>query len=133
MFQRGTYAEVLSNADELVYSRVLGDTLAIVAFNGSDTDTKDVPAEQVSIPSDKVVQLALLTPGAELRRGTAGGLTFHLPPRGIVVVTTASSLAFPTTGVAPLLEGAAFVFAGILLGALIPISGVLRMRFTRRS
>ncbi|TMD60686.1 MAG: alpha-amlyase [Chloroflexi bacterium] len=133
VFQRGTYAEVLSNADELVYSRVLGDTLAIVAFNGSDTDTKDVPAEQVSIPSDKVVQLALLTPGAELRRGTAGGLTFHLPPRGIVVVTTASSLAFPTTGVAPLLEGAAFVFAGILLGALIPISGVLRMRFTRRS
>ena len=130
VLRRGSFKELTSSADELVFERLLGSDTAVVALNGSDADAIDVKIDRADVTPGLTLRPALGGPGSSVTFAPDGSLTIHLPPRGIGV-WLATPAAPPAS--APLAPGVLFVLAGIALGALIPITGLLRMRLTRQA
>lgn len=122
VLRRGEFRELQSGDTELVYARVLGGDLAIVAFNGSDDKPMDVRLEARELPSRPPLQGALDAVETSASFDPDGALLIHLPPRAVQVWLPAPPPA--ATPSAPLALG---VLAGLIaIGGAIAIVLIVR-------
>lgn len=133
VLRRGTFKELASSQASLVYERVLGNDVAVVAMNGSPTDPLELSVSPSDVDPRDTLQPELETTGASANVAADGGLSIRVPPRGVQVWLMKAKAVAPA--VPPSLAGAAVAAAAGLAAALALVLGgaFARSRISRRA
>ena len=130
VLRRGTFKELESNAGELVYERILGNDVALIALNGSDSDPLDVVLDRSDVPPGMALRAAIPDASALGVIAPDGAVALHLPPRGIEIwLSSLPARASPPMSALGI--GLIFVVAGIVIGLVAPFAGALARQVIR--